>query len=61
MTKALRMQEFTIPSYAVLISHEDLLHAPGKWIRKYCLWYHMDLILEEVELKDAIVLRTATA
>lgn len=48
------MEEVTISPNSVFIGHSYLQHAGPAWRRKYCLRYHMYLILEEMEWKDAI-------
>lgn len=50
----MRVEEVIISPKAIFIGHDYLQHAARAWEGKYCLWYHMYLITEEMELKDAI-------
>lgn len=50
----LRMKEASIPPHSVFIDHRYLQHTERKRQGKYFLEHNIYLILEEVELNDAI-------
>lgn len=48
------MEKVTFPPNAVFSIRGYVQHAGREWHGKCCLWYHLYLVREDVQLKDAI-------